>query len=173
MARHPLERAGGEEVAVASHPLVGAWRSDSREVIANSVPREIFGARPERWLILTLEGRTMALTAAEDRAPGESEAERAALHRSMLASTGRYRVEGDRFATTLKASLTAAWNGTVAALRHRGDGLSIRPGAEHPLPRPHRSPADRLGAGGMTPQRPRAAAGRSTRRKRCQRHSGR
>jgi len=69
----------------------------------------------------------MALTVAEQRQPGESEAERAALHRSMLAYTGRYRVEGDEFVTTVDVSWNETWNGTEQRRRYQieGDRLFI------------------------------------------------
>jgi lipocalin-like protein len=64
----------------------------------------------------------MALTTAEGRGPGEGEAERAALHRSMLAYTGRYRVEGDESTTTVDASWNEVWNGTEQRRRYRVEG---------------------------------------------------
>lgn len=55
------------------------------------------------------------------------EAERAALHRSMLAYSGRYRVEGGDFITTVEASWNEDWNGTEQR-RHfsiEGDRLMV------------------------------------------------
>jgi hypothetical protein len=74
--------------------------------------QDFFGAKPKGSLILTASGRAIALTTAEHRTPGDSEAQRAALHKSMLAYTGRYRIEGDEFVTTVDASWNEAWNGT-------------------------------------------------------------
>jgi hypothetical protein len=69
----------------------------------------------------------MAITTAEGRAPGETDVERAALHKSMLAYTGKYRVEGDEFITTVEASWNEIWNGTEQRRRFRleGDKLFI------------------------------------------------
>ena len=69
----------------------------------------------------------MALTTAEKRAAGDSDAHRAALHKSMLAYTGRYRVEGEEFVTTVDASWNEAWNGTEQRRKFRleGDRLII------------------------------------------------
>ena len=64
----------------------------------------------------------MALTTAEARTPGESDSARAALHRSMLAYTGKYRVEGDEFVTTVDVSWNENWNGTEQRRRFRLDG---------------------------------------------------
>jgi hypothetical protein len=67
----------------------------------------------------------MALTTAESRTAGDSDAERAALHKSMLAYTGRYRVEGDEFVTTVDASWNEAWNGTEQRRKFRLEGNEL------------------------------------------------
>ena len=73
-------------------------------------------------MILTREGRAMTVTTAETRAPGESEPARAALHKSMLAYTGKYRIEGNEFITTVDASWNEGWNGSEQRRRFRLDG---------------------------------------------------
>src|SRR5215475_15933964 len=94
-----------------SDQLVGTWRLVSRQVITeNSPPQDVFGAHPKGFLILTSEGRSMVLTTAETRRPGMGEAERAALHKSMLSYAGRYRVEGQDFITTVEVSWNEEWN---------------------------------------------------------------
>ncbi len=68
--------------------LVGTWKLVSWQVIPeNGPPQDVFGAHPKGFLILTREGRSMVLTTAEKRHPGMGAAERAALHKSMLAYT--------------------------------------------------------------------------------------
>ncbi len=75
--------------------LVGVWKVVSWQVIVdNEPPQDVFGLHPKGYLILTREGRAIALTTADNRKPGTTDAERAALHRSMLAYTGKYRIEG-------------------------------------------------------------------------------
>jgi hypothetical protein len=112
---------------MSAHPLVGNWKLLSWQVVVDGHPHDLFGPNPKGFLLLTAEGRAMALTTAEDRRPGEGDAERAALHRSMLAYTGRYRVEGHEFATTVDASWNEVWNGTEQRRRWRieGDRLFI------------------------------------------------
>jgi hypothetical protein len=67
----------------------------------------------------------MALTTAEHRTPGETEPERAALYASMLAYTGKYRVEGEEFITTVDASWNEKWNGTEQRRRFKIDGDTL------------------------------------------------
>ncbi|MCC7104191.1 MAG: lipocalin-like domain-containing protein [Chloroflexi bacterium] len=108
--------------ATGADALIGNWRLLSWQVMVDGQPRELFGREPKGFLIITREGRAMALTVAEGRTPGEDDASRAALHRSMLAYTGRYRVEGDEFITTVEHSWNEIWNGTEQRRRFRVEG---------------------------------------------------
>jgi hypothetical protein len=92
--------------------LVGNWKLASSQVIVDGQVYDLFGSNPKGYLILTPGGRLCAITTAEHRKPGEGDIERAALHRSMLAYTGKYRVEGGDFITVVDASWNEAWNGT-------------------------------------------------------------
>lgn len=104
------------------NPLVGSWRLVTWQVVVDGEVRELFGSRPNGYLILTERGRSMVLTTAEVRTPGESDAHGAALHRSMIAYTGHYHVEGDQLVTTVEASWNEAWNGTQQRRRFRIEG---------------------------------------------------
>jgi hypothetical protein len=108
--------------------LVGVWKLVSWQVIVeNEPPQDVFGVHPKGYLVLTREGRAIVLTTAENRKSGTGDAERAALHRSMLAYTGRYRVEGHDFVTHVDASWNEEWNGTEQRRHFRieGDKLFI------------------------------------------------
>ena len=102
--------------------LIGNWNLISWQVVTDGEPKDLFGTKPKGHLILTREGRAIAITTAQARKPGENEAERAALHKSMLAYTGKYRLEGDEFITTVDASWNEIWNGTEQRRRFRIDG---------------------------------------------------
>ena len=102
--------------------LVGNWKLVSWQVVIDGEARDLFGPHPKGYLLLTRDGRSMALTTAQDRSPGETEAEHAALHKSMLAYTGKYRVEGDDFITTVDASWNEKWNGSEQRRRFTIDG---------------------------------------------------
>jgi hypothetical protein len=100
-------------VADGPENLVGVWKLVSWQVIVdNEPPQDVFGSHPKGYLILTREGRAIVLTTAEDRKPGTTDGARAALHRSMLAYSGRYRIEGHDFVTHVDASWNEEWNGT-------------------------------------------------------------
>ena len=96
---------------MSANLLIGNWKLASWQVVtgneANTSSRSAEGL-----MILTREGRAMTVTTAETRTSGESEARRAALHRSMLAYTGKYRIEGNEFVATVDASWNEGWNGS-------------------------------------------------------------
>jgi lipocalin-like protein len=72
--------------------------------------------------VLTREGRSIVVTTAEGRKGGTDDAERAALHKSMLAYSGRYRVEGGDFITRVEVSWNESWNGTEQRRHFRIEG---------------------------------------------------
>jgi len=113
--------------AADSGALVGNWKLVSWQVVVGNESQSPFGSHPIGYLLLTREGRAMALTTADARKPGESVAEWAALHKSMLAYSGKYRVEGDDFITTVDISWNEIWNGTEQRRHYRieGDRLFI------------------------------------------------
>jgi hypothetical protein len=113
--------------AANSDALIGNWKLVSWQVVVGNETQNPFGSHPKGYLLLTREGRSMAITTADTRAPGEGIAERAALHKSMLAYSGKYRVEGDDFITTVDVSWNEIWNGTEQRRHYRieGDRLFI------------------------------------------------
>lgn len=114
--------------AAGGNSPVGTWKLISWQVIAkDEPPKNLFGAHPKGYLVLTPAGRSIVLTTAENRQPGMGDQERAALHKSMIAYTGRYRVEGDELITTVEVSWNEEWNGTEQRRHFRieGDKLFI------------------------------------------------
>ena len=108
--------------------LAGTWRLVSWQVIAQGqAPQDVFGKHPKGFLVLTPEGRSIVLTTAENRRAGMDDIDRAALHKSMLAYSGRYRVEGHDFITRVEVSWNEVWNGTEQRRHFRieGDRLFI------------------------------------------------
>jgi hypothetical protein len=105
--------------------LTGNWRLVSWQVIVDGRAQNSFGAKPRGYLVLTPEGRMFGMTVASDRTPGTGDTERAALHKSMLAYTGKYRVEGDEFVTKVDISWNETWNGTEQRRQYRIEGKRL------------------------------------------------
>ncbi len=117
---------------------VGAWRllAFELEIEGRAERAQPMGPCPRGRLVLTPDGFMTGIIVAANRTPGRSDPELAALFRSMLAYTGRYRLEGDRFVTVVDASWNEAWTGTEQARTFAldGDRLDIvSPWAPHPL----------------------------------------
>ena len=114
--------------AAEADGLIGNWKLVSWQVIVeNEPPQNVFGSNPKGYLILTPQGRSIVVTTADNRKGGMGDAERAALHKSMLAYSGKYRVEGNDFITLVDVSWNEEWNGTEQRRHFRieGDKLFI------------------------------------------------
>src|SRR5207302_3779255 len=115
--------------AQGASPLIGNWRLVSRETIVDGkvAPPDLFGEKPRGYLILTGEGRMALIITGENRKGGLSDTERAELHKSMFAVSGRYRIEGSDLIVTVDVSWNETWNGTELKRRVRlkGDRLFV------------------------------------------------
>jgi len=114
--------------AAEADTLIGTWKLVSWQVIVDNGPgRDEFGVHPKGFLVLTPEGRSIVVTTAQHRQAGMGDSERAALHKSMLAYSGRYRVEGQDLIVVVDVSWNEAWNGTEQRRHFRieGDKLFI------------------------------------------------
>lgn len=110
--------------------LAGYWRWVSMriEFTDGSSGIDAYGSAPEGGVIFTPQGRIMAVLTAASRQPACSDEDRLALFRSMIAYTGRFRLEdGNRFVTHVDAT----WDPTWAGRQERfvsidGDTITVR-----------------------------------------------
>jgi lipocalin-like protein len=110
--------------------LIGVWKllSCDVELQQSGERKPYFGeVSPDGYLILTSAGRVMVLITSGGRKSGQTDAQQAALFRTMVSYTGIYRVEEDRFITKVDLSWNEAWNGTdqVRYFKLDGDRLEI------------------------------------------------
>jgi hypothetical protein len=119
--------------------ITGTWRLTSIrfEYADTGEQIDMYGANPLGFLVLTEDGRMMALVTSADRAPPSTDADTAALFQSMMAYTGEYRIEADRFVTSIDVAWHPAWNGTEQTrffeLGDNGTLLLTTPPQTHPL----------------------------------------
>jgi Lipocalin-like domain len=110
-------------------PLIGVWKllSYQTEFQDGSPKRALFGEHPTGYIIFTSEGRMMALIEGEGRKVPASDADRAALLKTMIAYTGKYRVTGSQWVTTVDTAWNPAWVGTdqVRSYELVGDRLTV------------------------------------------------
>jgi len=118
--------------------IVGTWALVSvvYDDIATGERTPVYGEHPRGIQIATPEGRWLALMTAEGRAVPKTDADRAQALKSMIAYTGRYRVEGGQVITKVEAAWNEAWVGgeQVRNIRFAGDRLFIE---SPPMPHPN------------------------------------
>jgi len=106
-------------LALSSHAaeqpgLVGVWKllSYQTEFQDGSPKRAMFGDHPTGYIIFTSEGRLMAVIEAEGRKAPSTDSDRAALLKSLIAYSGKYRVQGNQWVTSVDTAWNPAWDGT-------------------------------------------------------------
>jgi len=109
--------------------LLGIWKLKSfvTEFQASGERRPVYGIDPLGYIIFTPEGRMMVVITGEGRKPAQTTEDRAALFASMVAYSGTYRVEPDKFVTKVDVSWNETWTGTdqVRFFKLDGDRLDI------------------------------------------------
>jgi Lipocalin-like domain len=108
---------------------VGVWKllSYQTEFQDGSPKRAMFGEHPTGYIIFTSEGRLMAVIEAEGRKTPSTDSDRAALLKSLIAYSGRYRIEGNQWITSVDTAWNPAWDGTdqVRAFQIVGNRLTV------------------------------------------------
>ena len=120
--------------------IVGTWTLvsvvyEDQETKARS---PVLGERPKGRQIATADGLWLALVTAEGRTVPETDEERAQALRTMIAYTGRYRVEDGKVITKVEAAWNEAWVGgeQTRFIRFEGDRLFIE---SPPMPHPNQN----------------------------------
>jgi hypothetical protein len=102
----------------------GIWKLVSYEVETQATgEREpVLGKNPSGNIIFTPEKRMMVVLTGEGRKAATTDQDRADLFKSMVAYTGMYRVEGDKWITKVDVSGNPAWVGTEQTRFFKLDG---------------------------------------------------
>ena len=97
--------------------ILGIWRLVSFEVEfqATGEREHIRGKNPTGFIIFTAEGRMMVVLTNEGRKAPKTDQDRADPLNSMVAHTGMYRIEGDKWITKVDVSGNPALVGTEQA----------------------------------------------------------
>jgi hypothetical protein len=108
-------------------PIVGIWRlvSFEREYQATGEREYPMGKTPTGYILFLPEGRMAVVITGEGRKAPTTDQDRAGLFNSLVAYTGGYRVDGDKWITTVDVSANPAWVGTeqTRSFRVTGDRL--------------------------------------------------
>jgi hypothetical protein len=104
--------------------LVGAWELVSYKVEDKESGKLIdaMGNAPRGRVLFTKDGWVAFNLEGSDRKPAGSDADRAALMKTLVAYIGRYRVEGDQWVTDVQTAWAPEWVNTEQRRSIRLDG---------------------------------------------------
>jgi hypothetical protein len=109
--------------------LAGSWKLNSWTIqIIGGDATEPFGPNPKGRAVFAADGYVTFVIVAANRKPATSNEESAALLKSLLAYSGKFMIEGDKFTTNVDLSWNEILTGTaqVRFFKLEGDKLSIR-----------------------------------------------
>ncbi|HXY55490.1 MAG TPA: lipocalin-like domain-containing protein [Nitrospirota bacterium] len=106
----------------------GLWKLVSYEVEMQATGQKelSMGQDPTGYVIFTPEGRVFFIFTGEGRKPAKSVQERADLLNSLVAYTGTYRIEGDKWITKVEVAWNPEWVGTEQTRFFKVDGNSLK-----------------------------------------------
>jgi hypothetical protein len=111
--------------------LVGTWKLTGWVVqVIGEDSREPYGPNPKGRLVITTEGHWIVVLTGANRRPARTTDEKAALLDSMLAYSGKYRIEGDKITTRVDMSSNEIYTGAnqdqTRFFKVDGDRLALR-----------------------------------------------
>ena len=114
--------------------LAGSWKLNSWTIqIIGGELTEPFGPNPKGRAVFAPDGYVVFVIVAADRKPAANNEESAALLKTLLAYTGKFTIDGDKFTTKVDISGNELLTGQdqVRFFKLEGEKLSIRT-AEQP-----------------------------------------
>lgn len=104
--------------------VVGTWKlvSYEIEVQATGERSPVMGERPTGFASFTPEGRVFFVLTGEGRKAAKTDQERAALLNTLIAYSGTYIVEGDKWTTNVEVAWNPEWVGTKQVRDFKLDG---------------------------------------------------
>lgn len=102
----------------------GVWKLVSYEVEIQATGQKepVMGKNPTGYVIFIPEGRVWFILTGEGRKPAKTVEERAELLGSLVAYTGTYRLEGDKWITKVEVAWNPEWVGTEQTRPFKIDG---------------------------------------------------
>jgi hypothetical protein len=106
----------------------GAWKLVSYDVEVQATGDKFppMGKNPTGYVIFTPESRVWFVLTGDGRKPAKTADEKAALLDSLIAYTGTYRVEGDKWITSVEVAWNPAWVGTEQSRSFKVEGDRLR-----------------------------------------------
>jgi hypothetical protein len=109
-------------------PVHGVWKlvSYEIEIQATGQKEPVMGKNPTGYVIFTPESRVWFILTGEGRKPAKTMQERADLLGSLVAYTGTYRVEGDKWITKVEVAWNPEWVGTEQTRSFKVEGERLQ-----------------------------------------------
>jgi hypothetical protein len=121
--------AAAPAAAEGGNGIAGLWKlvSYQVEVQATGEKLPVMGQHPTGYAQFTPEGRVFFMLTGDGRKPAKSVADRAELLNTLVAYTGTYRIEGDKWITTVEVAWNPEWVGTEQSrsFKIEGNRLSV------------------------------------------------
>lgn len=94
--------------------LVGDWKLASffTEDVATKQRTNVYGERPSGYLVITPGRRFVGLVTPDGQKTARTPEEQAVAYRTMLAYTGKLRLDGEKFIVEVDAAWNKDWVGT-------------------------------------------------------------
>ena len=95
-------------------PLLGIWKLISYEVEVQATGQKapVMGQNPTGHAAFLPEGRVFFILTGEARKPAKTDQEHAGLLSTLVAYSGTYRIEGDKWITKVEVAWNPEWVGT-------------------------------------------------------------
>jgi hypothetical protein len=110
--------------------LIGTWRLKSAYFVAQRTGDrlDLLGAEPFGYAMFESSGRMISILTSDASTRAASAADPAALHKSMVAYTGSWSIDDDKFLIRVDGAWDPSWVGTEQVRHFTFDGrtLSIR-----------------------------------------------
>ena len=112
-----------------SKNVLGTWKlvSYETEVQATGKKEPAMGQNPTGYVLFNVDGRVFLILTGEGRKPAKTSQERSELFTTLIAYTGTYRLEADKWTTNVEVAWIPEWVGTeqVSSLTVDGERLQV------------------------------------------------
>jgi hypothetical protein len=109
-------------------PVHGVWKLTTYDVEVQGTGEKFppMGKNPTGYVIFTPEARVWFVLTGEGRKPAKTAEEKAELLETLVAYTGTYRVEGDKWITNVEVAWNPAWVGTEQSRSFKVEGEHLQ-----------------------------------------------
>jgi hypothetical protein len=118
--------------------LLGTWKVVSffTEDVETKARNNVYGERPRGLINFAPDGRFYAVVTADGRNVPKTADDQAAAFRTMIAYSGKYRLDGNKFISKVDVAWNEAWVGTEQMRFWRLDGRTLHIQSA-PIPNPN------------------------------------